>query len=257
MTTECHVLDSEPEPTSRTIKTIFTEKSNYTQCFNIPSGHRFTFKIHQPLTHLNLRITNKLIASILEEHFHYMDLYANFLNQKIEPMEFANTKRIQMYLAKSLKENCGRILMALALLAVIGKIIGYKTLILVLFAINLIQLTHAKKPTTLQGLHNTLLYIRFRINYNWLSSGFGEQQYRETEAALIDAIIQLQQIATPPPTKPTSATKILMFQTNDKRIHSILHSFVNKTLNKQAEEKEETPTASGLTRQQEQMYATE
>jgi hypothetical protein len=32
---------------------------------------------------------------------------------------------------------------------------------------------------------------------------------------------------------------------------------VNKTLNKQVEEKEETPTASGLTRQQEQMYATE
>jgi hypothetical protein len=77
------------------------------------------------------------------------------------------------------------------------------------------------------------------------------------EAALVDAIIQLQQIATPPPTKLTSATKILTFQTNDERIHSILHSFVNKTLNKQAEEKEETPTASGLTKQQEMMYATE
>ncbi len=186
-----------------------------------------------------------------------MDLYADFLNQKIERMEFANTKRIQMYLAKSLKENCGWILMALALLAVIGKVIGYKTLILVLFVINLNQPTHAKKPTTLQGLHNTLLYIRFRINYNWLSSGFGEQQYREMEAALIDAIIQLQRIMTPPPTKPTSATKIPMFQTNNERIHSILHSFVNKTLNKQAEEKEETPTVSGLTRQQKQMYATE
>jgi hypothetical protein len=77
------------------------------------------------------------------------------------------------------------------------------------------------------------------------------------EAALINAIIQLQQIATPPPTKTTSATKLPMFQTNDKRIHSILHSFVNKTLNKQAEEKEETPTASGLTKRQEMMYETE
>ena len=73
------------------------------------------------------------------------------------------------------------------------------------------------------------------------------------EAALIDPIIQLQQIATPPPTKPTSATKIPMFQSNDERIHSILHSFVNKTLNKQAEEKEETQTVSGLTKQQEMM----
>jgi hypothetical protein len=76
------------------------------------------------------------------------------------------------------------------------------------------------------------------------------------EAGLIDAIIQLQQIATPPP-KLTSATKIPMFQTNDKQIHSILHSFVNKTLNKQAEEKEEAPDASGLTKQQEMIYATE
>ncbi len=77
------------------------------------------------------------------------------------------------------------------------------------------------------------------------------------EAGLIDAIIQLQQIATPPPPKPTSATKIPMFQTNDECIHSILHSFVNNTLNKQAEEKEETPNASDLTEQQEMIYPTE
>jgi hypothetical protein len=123
MTTECHALGSEPEPTNKPIRTIFTERLSYTQCFNIPSSHRFTFKINQSLPHINLRITNKLMASIIEEHFHYMDLYANFLNQKIERMEFANTKRIQMHLAKSIKENCGRILTALAILAVIGKVI--------------------------------------------------------------------------------------------------------------------------------------
>jgi hypothetical protein len=77
------------------------------------------------------------------------------------------------------------------------------------------------------------------------------------EAGLVEAIIQLQQLATPPPPKPTSATKIPMFQSNDEQIHSILHSFVNKTLNKQAEEKEETPNASGLTKQQEMVYAME
>jgi len=97
-------------------------------------------------------------------------------------MEFANTKRIQMHLAKSIKENCGRILTFLAILGVIGKMIGSKTLVLILFAINLVQPTQARKPTTIQSLHNTLLYIRFRINYNWLSSGFGEKQYREMEA---------------------------------------------------------------------------
>ncbi len=77
------------------------------------------------------------------------------------------------------------------------------------------------------------------------------------EARLIDAIIQLQQIATPPPPKPTLAMEIPMFQTNDERIHSILHSFANKTLNKQAEEKEEAPNATGLAKQQEMIYATE
>ncbi len=77
------------------------------------------------------------------------------------------------------------------------------------------------------------------------------------EEGLVDAIIQLQQLATPPPPKPTSATKIPMFQSNDERIHSILHSFINKMLNKEVEEKEETPNASGLTKQQEMVYATE
>jgi hypothetical protein len=129
--------------------------------------------------------------------------------------------------------------------------------LLVIFATNLISQTEAKKPTTIQSLHNTLLYIRFGINYNWLSSEFGEKQYHEMEAGLVDAIIQLQQLATPPPLKPTLATKTPMFQSNDERIHSIIHSFVNKMLNKEAEEREETPNASGLTKQKEMVYATE
>jgi len=84
MTTECHALVSEPESTNITIRSIFTDKSNYTQCFNIPSGHQFAFKIHQPLPQINLRISNKFMASKIEEHFHYMDLYSTMLNQKIE-----------------------------------------------------------------------------------------------------------------------------------------------------------------------------
>jgi hypothetical protein len=136
---------------------------------------------------------------------------------------------------KNIKQNTGRILTAIALLAVIGKIIGYRTMVLILFAMYIIQPVQARKPTTLQGLHNTFLYIIFRINYNWLSSGFGEKQYKEMEAALIDAIIQLQQIATPPTT--TTTTELPIFQTKDKQIHNILHAFINKKLNKQAEER--------------------
>jgi len=77
------------------------------------------------------------------------------------------------------------------------------------------------------------------------------------EAGLVNAIIQLQQLATPPPPQPASASRIPTFQSNNERIHGIIHSFVNKTLNKQAEEKEEEPSISGLTKQQEMVYATE
>jgi hypothetical protein len=257
MTSGCHPLESEPENKIKEIRTIYPPGSNHTQCYNMPSGHRFAFKISTELPKLNMLMNTKVVASVLQEHYYYMYLYEEFLVEKIRRMEFTNTKQIQMHLAKSIKHNCRRIWTFLAILMVIGKVIGYKTLVLIIFAINLIQPTQAKKPTTIQSLHNTLLYIRFRINYNWLSSGFGEKQYREMEAGLINAIIPLQQIATPPPPKPTSATKIPMFQTNDECIQSILHSFDNKTLNKQAEEKEETPNASGLTKQQEMIYATE
>jgi hypothetical protein len=158
MTTGCQALASEPEQTNNPIKSIFTDKSNYMQCFSIPSGHRFAFKIHQPLEHLNLTISNKSMASIIEEHFHYADQYATMLEKKIEWMEFANKIRIQLYLVKNIQQNSGRILTAIALLAVIGKIIRYKTLVLILFGMYLIQPTQANKLTTLQGLHNPSIY---------------------------------------------------------------------------------------------------
>jgi len=174
-------------------------------------GHQFAFKIHQTLKQLNMAISNKFMASIIEEHFHYADQYATMLEKKI---------RIQLYLVQNIQQNSGRILSALAILAVIGKIIGFKTLVLILFGMYLIQLTQAKKPTTLQGLHNTLLYIRFRRNYNWLSTGFGEQKYNKMEAALTDAIIQLQQIATPPP------PRLLKFQFSKPIMREFIASFM-------------------------------
>jgi hypothetical protein len=100
------------------------------------------------------------------------------LKKKIDWMEVADKIRIQLYLVKHIKQNTGWILIAIALLAVVGKIIGYRAVVLILFGVYLIQPVQARKPTTLQGLHNTLLYIRFRINYNWLSSGFCEKQYK-------------------------------------------------------------------------------
>jgi hypothetical protein len=99
------------------------------------------------------------VASVLEEHYHYMHLYEEFLTEKIRRMEFANTKRIQMHLAKSIKKNCGRILTFIAILGVIGKVIGYKTLVLILFAINLVQPTQAKKPSKVCTTHSSTLGV--------------------------------------------------------------------------------------------------
>ncbi len=149
---------------------------------------------------------------MFEKHLHNLDQYADMLEIKIEHMEFTNKIRIQLYLVKTIKGDIGRILIALAILAMFFKIFGYKVTILVLFGMYIAQPVQAATSTTLQGLHNTLLYIRFRIN--WLSSGFREKQYKEMEAVLIDAIIQLQQLATPPPKTMTTALPI--FQTKDK-----------------------------------------
>ncbi len=243
MTAGCYSLASEPEHKIREIRTVYPPGSNHTQCYNMPSGHKFALKISTELPKLNMVMNTTVVASVLKEHFHYMYLYKEFIVEKIRRMDFAFNKRTQIYLASIIKDNNRKILIHLApyiaMLIIIGKIFGYRTVLLIIFAMNLIHKTEAKKLTTIQSLHNTLLYIRFRIK------------------GLVDAIIQLQQLATPPPPKPTSATKIPMFQSNGEWIHSILHSFVNKTLNKQAEEKEETPNASGLTKQQEMIYATE
>jgi len=261
ITSDCHSLESVPEKKIIEIRTVYPPEFNHTQCYNMPSGHKFALKISTYIPQLKMNLNDTVLASVLEEYYHYAYLFQEELEEEVRKMDFAFNKRTQILLATIIKENNRKLLWNLApyimMLIITGKIFGYKTVILIIFATNLIQQTQAEKPTTLQSLHNTLLYIRFRIHYNWLRSGFGEKQYREMEAGLVDAIIQLQQLATPPPPKPTSATKIPMFQSNDERIHGIIHSFVNKTLNKQAEEREEAPNASGLTKQQEMVYATE
>jgi hypothetical protein len=261
MTLGCYTLESVPEKKIIEIRTVYPPEFKQPQCYNMPSGHKFAFKISAYLPQLNMNLNDTVLASVLEEYYHYAYLFQEEWEEEVRKMDFAFNKRTQILLATIIKENNRKLLWTLfpylVLLTLAAKIFGYKMVILIIFATNLIQQTQAEKPTTLQSLHNTLLYIRFRIHYNWLRSGYGEKQYREMEAGLVDAIIQLQQLATPPPPKPTSATKIPMFQSNDKRIHGIIHSFVNKTLNKHAEERKEAPNAAGLTKQQEMIYAME
>jgi energy-converting hydrogenase Eha subunit F len=65
-------------------------------------------------------------------------------------MEFANKIRIQLYLVKTIKGDIGRILIALAKLAMFCKIFGYKVTILVLFGIYIAQPVQAATPTNTQ-----------------------------------------------------------------------------------------------------------
>ncbi len=90
---------------------------------------------------------------------------------------------------QALMKVLGRVMIAIITIAAFCIIFGYKITLLALFAIWIAQPTQAAPPTTLQGLHKTLLYIRFRKVDNWLPSGFGTKQYEEMESASIDAII--------------------------------------------------------------------
>jgi hypothetical protein len=261
MTSGCYTLESVPENRIAEIRTVYTPDLNQTQCYNMPSGHQFALQTRAFPPRIKMNLNDTVLLSVLERYHHYAYLFHQELQEEVKRKNFILNKRTQILLATIIKENNRKLLWTLLpyliLLALAANLFGYKTVLLIIFATNLIQQTQAEKPTTLQSLRNTLLYIRFRIQYNWLGSGFGERQYREMETGLVDAIMQLQQLATPPQPKPTSPTKIPLFQSNDERIHGIIQSFVNETLNKQAEEREEAPNASGLTKQQEMIYATE
>jgi hypothetical protein len=130
-------------------------------------------------------------------------------------------------LATIIKENNRKLLWTLfpylILLTLAGKIFGYKTVLLIIFATNLIQPAQAK-PTAIQNLYKTLAYVQLRKISNWLT--FTEDEYLAMEAVLIDKIARLQRTETSPPPKPTSTTEIPMFQTNNKLLSGILHSFI-------------------------------
>ncbi len=233
MTQGINHLESDPDSTKTSHTYKFIERSNRTQCLNIPHIQRLALKIGQPLIQLNLPLSNEFVATILEEHLHYANQYADMLELKVNQLEFVTRTRLYTFGMQVLMRTFGRVAMAI---------------------ITLVAICQTAPVSTIQGLHNMLLYIRFRKENGWLQSGFGPKQYAEMETTLVDAIIQLRQIATPPTTTTTEAP---IYQTNDERIHRILQTFVNKTHNTAAEEREEKKQASGLTKQQEQMYEME
>jgi hypothetical protein len=248
ITSGCYTLESVPEKKIVEIRTVYAPDFNQTQCYNMPSGHQFALQISAFPPRINMNLNDTVLLSVLEKYHHYAYLFHKELEEEVKRKNFTFNKRTQILLATVIKENNRKLLWTLfpylVLLTLAGKLFGYKTVLLIIFATNLIQQTQAR-PTTIQNLYKTLAYVQLRKISEWLT--FTEDEYKAMETGLIDAIRQLQRIETPPPPKPISTTTEIP-KTNDELLNGILHSFV-----KRAKEREETKQQE----QQEMIYATE
>jgi len=248
ITSGCYTLESVPEKKIVEIRTVYAPDFNQTQCYNMPSGHQFALQISAFPPRINMNLNDTVLLSVLEKYHHYAYLFHKELQEEVKRKNFILNKRTQILLATVIKENNRKLLWTLfpylVLLTLAGKLFGYKTVLLIIFATNLIQQTQAR-PTTIQNLYKTLAYVQLRKISEWLT--FTEDEYKAMETGLIDAIRQLQRSESPPPLKPISTTTEIP-KTNDELLNGILHSFV-----KRAKEREETKQQE----QQEMIYATE
>jgi hypothetical protein len=248
ITSGCYTLESVPEKKIVEIRTVYAPDFNQTQCYNMPSGHQFALQISAFPPRINMNLNDTVLLSVLEKYHHYAYLFHKELEEEVKRKNFTFNKRTQILLATVIKENNRKLLWTLfpylVLLTLAGKLFGYKTVLLIIFATNLIQQTQAR-PTTIQNLYKTLAYVQLRKISEWLT--FTEDEYKAMETGLIDAIRQLQRSEMPPPPKPISTTTEIP-KTNDELLNGILHSFV-----KRAKEREETKQQE----QQEMIYATE
>jgi hypothetical protein len=248
ITSGCYTLESVPEKKIVEIRTVYAPDFNQTQCYNMPSGHQFALQISAFPPRIKMNLNDTVLLSVLEKYHHYAYLFHKELEEEVKRKNFTFNKRTQILLATVIKENNRKLLWTLfpylVLLTLAGKLFGYKTVLLIIFATNLIQQTQAR-PTTIQNLYKTLAYVQLRKISEWLT--FTEDEYKAMETGLIDAIRQLQRSETPPPLKPISTTTEIP-KTNDELLNGILHSFV-----KRAKEREETKQQE----QQEMIYATE
>jgi hypothetical protein len=248
ITSGCYTLESVPEKKIVEIRTVYAPDFNQTQCYNMPSGHQFALQISAFPPRINMNLNDTVLLSVLEKYHHYAYLFHKELQEEVKRKNFTLNKRTQILLATVIKENNRKLLWTLfpylVLLTLAGKLFGYKTVLLIIFATNLIQQTQAR-PTTIQNLYKTLAYVQLRKISEFLK--FTEDEYKAMETGLIDAIRQLQRSEMPPPLKPISTTTEIP-KTNDELLNGILHSFV-----KRAKEREETKQQE----QQEMIYATE
>jgi hypothetical protein len=131
----------------------------------MPSGHQFALQISAFPPRINMNLNDTVLLSVLEKYHHYAYLFHKELEEEIKRKNFTFNKRTQILLATIIKENNRKLLWTLfpylVILTLAGKLFGYKTVLLIIFASNLIQQTQAK-PTTIQKLYKTLAYVQLR-----------------------------------------------------------------------------------------------
>ena len=244
ITSGCYTLGSVPEKKTIEIRTVYAPEFNQTQCYNMPSSHQFALTISAFPPEINMNLNDTVLLSVLEKYHHYAYLFHKELEEEVRRKNFTFNKRTQILLATVIKENNRKILWTLfpylVLLVLAGKLFGYKTVLLLIFATNLIQQANAK-PTTIQNLYKTIAYIQLREISPWLT--FTEDEFKAMETGLLDAIKKLQRTD---PLPPTTTTEIPM--KNTQLLNGILHSLI-----KRPDEREETRRQD----EQEMIYATE
>ncbi len=110
MTSGCYTLESVPEKKIIEIRTVYPPEFNHTQCYNMPSGHKFALRISAYLPQLNMNLKDTVLASVLEEYYHYAYLFREELEEEVQKMDFAFNKRTQILLATIIKENNRKLL---------------------------------------------------------------------------------------------------------------------------------------------------
>jgi hypothetical protein len=91
MTSGCYTPESVPEKKIIEIRTVYPPGSNHTQCYNMPSGHKFAFKISTYLPQLKVNVNDTVLASVLEEYYHYAYLFEEELEEEVRMIRLHQT----------------------------------------------------------------------------------------------------------------------------------------------------------------------
>jgi hypothetical protein len=159
------------------------------------------------------------VAVIPEEHLWYAEQYTDLQEDTIAKMESTINARTNMIKQRKFLKWTGILIIFTIALTAIHEAFGLRTTLLVLC---IFTRTKAAPTTILKELQNTLMYIRFRHNIGWISTGLNYNDF--IKMALI------QKLQQHPETTTATTTSAPIFRTKNECIQDLLITFVNKNL---------------------------